>query len=49
MNLLELNNDVVSMIGNYVKRIMKKNKDDSFDEMLVNQYRLQFEDLLEEK
>jgi hypothetical protein len=49
MNLLELNNDVLCMIGNYIKKDNEKRvKDDRFIEMLVNQYRLQFEDLLKE-
>lgn len=49
MNLLELNNDVLSMIGNYVKKDNEKRlKIDRFIEKLLNQYKLQFEDLLKE-
>jgi hypothetical protein len=49
MNLLELNNDVLGMIENYVKKDNeKKLKNDRFIEKLLNQYKLQFEDLLRE-
>ncbi len=49
MNLLELNNDVLSMIGNYVKKDNEKRlKEERLIEKLLNQYKLQFEDLLKE-
>ena len=49
MNLLELNNDVLSMIGNYVKKDNEKRlKEERLIEKLLNQYKLQFGDLLKE-
>jgi hypothetical protein len=48
MNLLELNNDVLSMIGNYVKKDNEKRlKEERLIQMLLNQYKYRFEDMLD--
>ena len=48
MNLLELNNDVLNMIGNYVKKDNQKRlKEERLIQMLLNQYKYRFEDMLD--
>ena len=49
MNLLELNNDVLNKIGGYVKKDNEKRlNEERLIQMFLNQYRLRFEDLLEQ-
>ena len=48
MNLLDLNNDVLSMIGNYVKKDNEERlKEERLIQSLLNQYRYRFEDMLD--
>ena len=46
MNLLDLNNDVLSMIGGYVKKDNENRlKEERLIQSLLNQYRYRFEDM----
>ena len=48
MNLLDLNNDVLSMIGGYVKKDNENRlKEERLIQSLLNQYRYRFEDMLD--
>lgn len=48
MSLLELNNDVLDLIGNYVKKDNEERlKEERLIQSLLNQYRYRFEDLLD--